>query len=70
MITPGTRPYEYDGKKVPDVLISGHHANIAKWRRQKAIEETFLRRPDMLNEASLDKKERLFLEELKKDKQY
>ena len=63
-----TKPEIWHDRRVPEVLLSGHHANIAKWRRQKAIEETYLRRPDMLNEASLDKKERIFLEELKKDK--
>ncbi len=43
-----TRPYEFHGKKVPDVLISGHHANIEKWRREKAEEKTRVRRPDLL----------------------
>ncbi len=62
-----TKPEIWHDRRVPEVLLSGHHANIAKWRRQKAIEETYLRRPDMLNEASLDKKERIFLEELKKN---
>lgn len=42
-----TRPYEINGKNVPDVLISGHHGEIEKWRRQKAIEKTKERRPDM-----------------------
>ncbi len=43
-----TRPYEFHGKKVPDVLISGHHANIEKWRREKAEEKTGRVRPDLL----------------------
>jgi len=44
-----TRPPEYEGMKVPDVLISGHHAEIAKWRRQQALERTRKRRPDLLD---------------------
>ena len=42
-----TRPYEFHGQKVPDVLISGHHENIDKWRKQKSIELTKERRPDL-----------------------
>lgn len=58
-----TKPEEWQGMKVPEVLMSGHHANISKWRRQKAIEETAKRRPDMLKTAPLTEKERA---ELKK----
>ncbi len=43
-----TRPYEFHGVKVPDILLSGHHENIDKWRRQKALEETEAKRPDLL----------------------
>ena len=43
-----TRPYEFHGRKVPDVLISGHHANIDKWRRETALEMTKELRPDLL----------------------
>lgn len=43
-----TRPYEYNGNKVPDILLSGHHANIQKWRRQQALKRTFKKRPDLL----------------------
>lgn len=43
-----TKPAEYNGLKVPDVLLSGNHANIAKWRREKQIEKTEARRPDLL----------------------
>lgn len=45
-----TRPYEFHGKKVPDVLISGNHAEIDKWRRAKALEITKAKRPDLLEE--------------------
>lgn len=53
-----TKPEEWQGMKVPEVLLSGHHANIKKWRREKAIEETAKRRPDMLATAPLTDKER------------
>jgi tRNA (guanine37-N1)-methyltransferase len=43
-----TRPYEFHGKKVPDVLLSGHHANIDKWRYETALEATKRQRPDLL----------------------
>ena len=44
-----TRPYEFHGVKVPDVLISGHHENIDKWRKEQALKLTMERRPDLLN---------------------
>ena len=62
-----SRPAEWMGKKVPDVLLSGHHANIEKWRREQSILRTLLRRPELLEEASLSKKEKLYLEQLKKE---
>ena len=43
-----TRPYEFHGVKVPDVLISGHHENIDKWRKEQALKATLERRPDIL----------------------
>lgn len=59
-----TKPEEWMGRRVPDVLLSGHHENIAKWRRLKAIEETYRRRPDMLKGAKLTEKEKKYLAEL------
>lgn len=59
-----TRPEVYEGLRVPEVLLSGHHKNIETWRRQKSIERTLERRPDLLAEANLSKKERQYLEEL------
>ncbi len=59
-----TRPEEFRGRKVPEVLLSGHHKNIEEWRRRESIKRTLERRPDLLAEANLDKKERKFLEEL------
>lgn len=63
-----TKPEVWRDRKVPDVLMSGHHANIGKWRRQKSIEITLDRRPDILKEAVLSKKEEEFLEKLMKHK--
>lgn len=59
-----TRPEEYEGKRVPDVLLSGHHAKIEEWRRQRSIERTLKTRPDLLADAVLNKKEKKFLDEL------
>ncbi|NLV63692.1 MAG: tRNA (guanosine(37)-N1)-methyltransferase TrmD, partial [Clostridiaceae bacterium] len=42
-----TRPYEFLNKKVPDILLSGHHANIEKWRFDKMVENTKKKRPDL-----------------------
>ena len=61
-----TRPEEFMGMKIPDVLISGHHAKIEEWKRLEAIRNTFNKRPDMLEKVELTKKEKEFLETLKK----
>ena len=60
-----TRPAEWHGKAVPDVLISGHHANIEKWQREKSLEVTLEKRPDMLSKADLTAKDKAYLEKLK-----
>ena len=52
-----SRPEEWHGKKVPEVLLSGHHANIEKWRREQSIYRTALWRPDLLKHADLSNKE-------------
>jgi tRNA (guanine37-N1)-methyltransferase len=52
-----TRPYEFHGKKVPDVLISGHHANIEKWRHQESLIRTYRKRPDLLERLNLTEDE-------------
>ena len=57
-----SRPEVFMDKRVPEVLLSGHHANIAKWRREQSIIRTALRRPDLLEKAELTKKEQKFLE--------
>ena len=59
-----TRPREYRGLAVPDVLLSGDHAKINRWRRDRALELTWRRRPEMLKSVELDKKDRLFMQRL------
>lgn len=59
-----TRPEVYEGKKVPEVLLSGHHKNIETWRRQQSIKRTLEHRPDLLAGANLSKKEKQYLAEL------
>lgn len=59
-----TRPADWRGQVVPEVLLSGHHANIAKWRREESLRRTATYRPDMLERAPLTDKDRAFLEKL------
>ena len=59
-----TRPAEFRDWKVPDVLVSGHHGEIRKWRKRQALELTLLRRPDLLVDAELDVEEQEILREL------
>ena len=61
-----TRPREYRGLSVPEVLLNGNHAHITRWRRDRALEITYRNRPEMLDTAPLDKKDLAFLEELKR----
>ncbi len=65
-----TRPYEYKGLKVPDVLLSGNHKLIKKWRRWKQIERTFEKRPDLLEKASLSEEDKKMLEFIKEGKSF
>ena len=57
-----TRPAEYRGMKVPEVLLSGHHARIAQWRREQSLIRTKRWRPDLLDKANISDKERKFLD--------
>lgn len=59
-----TRPAQFRDWAVPDVLLSGHHENIAKWRREQSLLRTLRRRPDLLEKAELTEKERQWLKEL------
>ena len=60
-----TRPEVFLGKRVPEVLLSGHHENIKKWRRNQSIINTYLKRPDLLREIKLSDKEQKMLSEYK-----
>ena len=62
-----TRPAEVAGHRVPDVLLSGHHAEVRRWRRKAALARTLERRPELLEQASLDDEERALLDEIKKE---
>ena len=62
-----TRPFEWHGVKVPEVLISGHHANIAKWQREQSLKRTLERRPDMLERAELTAKDKEYIRKLKNE---
>ena len=62
-----TRPEEWHGKKVPEILLSGHHANIEKWRREQSVIRTAERRPDLLEKADLTQKEKELVNTLVKE---
>jgi len=60
-----TRPAEFGGLRVPDVLLSGHHAEVRRWRKKEALARTLERRSELLAHASLDDEERAMLDELR-----
>jgi tRNA (guanine37-N1)-methyltransferase len=62
-----TRPAEFKGMRVPDVLLSGDHAEVRRWRRRRALEKTWRRRPELLADLPLDDEDREVLEGLKQD---
>ena len=64
-----TRPEEWKGARVPEVLLSGNHAAIARWRRKQALGRTWERRPDLVDEKSLTKEDRQMLEEYRRELQ-
>jgi tRNA (guanine37-N1)-methyltransferase len=63
-----TRPADFAGRKVPDVLLSGHHAEVRKWRKRESLSRTLERRPDLIDRAILDDEERALLDALRKEK--
>ncbi|MEG0410450.1 MAG: tRNA (guanosine(37)-N1)-methyltransferase TrmD [Erysipelotrichaceae bacterium] len=65
-----TRPIEYEGKVVPEVLLSGHHANIKKWRLQESLRNTLNYRPDLLENRSFSSDELKMIEDIKAGKVY
>ena len=60
-----TKPDNFEGIKVPDVLLSGHHENIRIWRRQKSLEVTYKKRPELLENLNLTNEDKKYLENLK-----
>ncbi|MDI3546648.1 MAG: tRNA (guanine37-N1)-methyltransferase [Halanaerobiales bacterium] len=60
-----TRPREFKGMEVPEILLSGHHGEIARWRRKQALKRTLLRRPDLLAEKELNPEDQELLKEIK-----
>jgi tRNA (guanine37-N1)-methyltransferase len=63
-----TRPEEIRGKRVPEILLSGHHENIRKWRKEQALRETLEKRPDLLQMAELDDEAREILRRIENEK--
>jgi len=59
-----TRPADFRGMKVPDILLSGHHANVEAWRKQQSLRRTLERRPDLLEHVELNKKEKKWLQDI------
>ena len=64
-----TRPADFRGIQVPDVLLSGNHAQIARWRRQQSLIRTLIRRPDLLQSANLSPQDRQFLAQHKEEQE-
>ncbi|MDD5249998.1 MAG: tRNA (guanosine(37)-N1)-methyltransferase TrmD [Rhodocyclaceae bacterium] len=64
-----TRPEAYDDMRVPEVLLSGHHENIRRWRLKQALGRTWLRRPELLERRSLSSEEARLLEEFRRERQ-
>lgn len=60
-----SRPRVWKGREVPEVLLSGHHLNIKKWRRRQSLERTLKKRPEMLEKAELSKEDLEYIEELR-----
>jgi len=63
-----TRPEEFRGEKVPDILRSGNHGAIARWRRKESLRRTLERRPDLLEAAKLSEEDRVILEEIRAER--
>jgi tRNA (guanine37-N1)-methyltransferase len=63
-----TRPAEIAGHRVPDVLLSGHHGDVRRWRRKAALVRTLERRPDLIASAALDEEERALLDEIQRER--
>lgn len=62
-----TRPAEFNGKNVPDILLSGNHAKINEYRRQESLKRTYERRPELIDQANLTEEDQKYLDDLKND---
>ncbi len=62
-----TRPAEFMGRRVPDILLSGHHGNVDKWRREQSLERTLKKRPELLESAKLDENDKKYIDKLRND---
>ena len=62
-----TRPRDLNGMAVPEILLNGDHAKINAWRRRESLKATLIHRPDLLETAPLDRKDRIFLDEIRKE---
>ena len=62
-----TKPVSWHGVSVPEVLYSGHHENIRKWQRERSLERTLLRRPELLSKAALTKEDLKILKRIKEN---
>jgi tRNA (guanine37-N1)-methyltransferase len=64
-----TRPQDFRGWEVPEILLSGNHAEVARWRREQSLRRTLKRRPDLLERADLSKKDREFLSRIRSEEE-
>ena len=62
-----TRPHVFKGRQVPEVLLSGNHKNIERWRRKQSLRNTMMKRPDLLDRAVLNEEDRELIREIQKD---
>ncbi len=65
-----TRPETFFGKRVPEVLLSGHHENINKWRRKESLKNTIKKRPDLIENRTLSEKDKKILKEIEKEENF
>ena len=62
-----TRPEIFENEKIPEILLSGHHSNIRKWRRYQSLKNTYLKRPELLKNVELSDEDKENLEKIKND---
>ena len=62
-----TKPEIFNNTKVPEVLLSGHHENISKWRKKESLKNTYLKRPDLLKKYSMNEEEEIYLKQIKQE---